>query len=195
MNRRGSHPAFTMIELVLVVVVLAVTAGAIIPRLVSRDRRREELAAAVVRDAVSAAARREDFTSGGAALEFDRQAGALSVLTPAPSKVGEWNRAIVWQPDPLVPAATLAPLELAGAYSDGVRLPESRWRLVLSGLDHRPELRLVLRGSATGAVWVVLLPSDAAGASMFTGDEFSARSAGSGTSVDLDRLGLRDAPW
>jgi type II secretory pathway pseudopilin PulG len=186
---RPRHPAFTMIELVLAIVVLAISALVVVPRLVSRDRRQEEQAAQGVREALSAAARREALTSRGVAIEFDGQSGTLSVLSPEARAEGDWSRQVVWTPDLFVTPASLGPVELVLAVVDSVPQPANRWRAVLSGLDIRPEVRLTLRGASTGQTWVITLAPDSTAAAM------TADGAGASVAVDLDRTGLRDAAW
>jgi prepilin-type N-terminal cleavage/methylation domain-containing protein len=183
-----THRGFTLVELVLVVVVLAITAGLVLPRLVAPDRHEAEAVARSLRDAVSAAARRESLTSEPVALDYDSETGVLSVLTPVPREEGDWSRAIVWRPDPMTPPATVAPLELVKALSDEVPLPAKRWRVVMEAADRRPALRLSLH-AATGQSWTIDLPSDSAAASLAEGDNAPP------TSIDLDRSGMRDAAW
>ncbi|MCC6660273.1 MAG: prepilin-type N-terminal cleavage/methylation domain-containing protein [Phycisphaerales bacterium] len=178
---------FTLVELVLVVIVLAITAGMVLPRMVSPDRHRAEAAARALRDVVSAAARREALTSEPVALDFDSETGVLSVLTPVPRGAGDWSRSIVWRPDPMTPPAALAPLEVVKATADDVPLPAKRWRVVMQAADRRPALRLSLRSSS--GTWTIDLPSESAAASLAEGDTPPA------TSIDLDRSGLRDAAW
>jgi hypothetical protein len=156
--------------------------------MVAPDRHQAEAAARSLRDAVSAAARRESLTSEPVALDYDSETGVLSVLTPVPREGGDWSRAIVWRPDPMTPPVAIAPLEIVKALSDDVPLSLKRWRVVMEAADRRPALRLSLR-AATGQSWTIDLPSDAAAASLSEGDDAPA------TSIDLDRSGMRDAAW
>jgi prepilin-type N-terminal cleavage/methylation domain-containing protein len=188
MHARRRDAAFTLVELVLVVIILGIASLVVVPRIVSRDRRQEEQAVEGVRELLSAAARREALTSRGVALEFDVLAGSLSVLAPRARKEGDWSRDTQWTRDLFVPPAALGPLELTHAVVDSVPQPADYWLAVLSGLDMRPEIRLTLTGTGTGRTWVVTLPPDAGGAGIAAG-------AAGPAAIDLDRSGQRDAAW
>lgn len=189
-DRRG----FTLIEVVLVVVILAVTAGFVVPRLVARDRREAERAAEAVRDLLTGAAQRELLTGRGVAVEFDRESGALRVLTPPPLEPGVWRAEIDYRVDPLLAPVALSPLEISSAWVDGVPLSPDGWRLVLAGLDRRPELVLALSDVRTGLAWRVVLAADGGLATLSRAAD-PTEFAYAVDTVDLDRAGLREAPW
>lgn len=195
MTSRSNHGrAFTLIELVLVVVIFAIAAGFLVPRLIARDRREAERSADAIRELLTAAAQRELLTGRGVALDFDREAGVIQVLTPRPQESGAWRSDVVLRPDPLIPAVDLAPLEITSAWNDGASLSPDRWRLMLSGLDRRPEIVLVVSDVRTGMIWRIVLATDGGAATMSRTDD-PGEFAYARDTVDLDRAGLREAPW
>lgn len=195
-GRRG----FTLIELVLVIVILAVLAGAIAPRVLSWNARGDETGVAAVAELLSVAARREMLTGQRLALDYDGEGGRLRLLTQRLSD-GTGGRPVApaWRDDPLAPAVQLDNIRVLSAAADGVELSSRRWRIEFIPATVRPSIVLLL-GDESGAsnragAWIVELPPAAARA-MVTERHASGRAAPvQGASIDLDALGAAEDPW
>lgn len=208
--RRRVARAFTLIELIVVIVVLSVVAGIAAPRLLNSSSRRAQSEVRQIAELLSAAARRDG--SGGGLGEaqrvvFDADKGVLS-LEVRRARAGEQD-AGAWREDPLVAPVNLENVRLERAVVDGVNADERGWRLDLAPGRVRPTIELVFvadqaggkarrtgsaapaRPAANAERWNVLLLSYAAGAEI-------AGVGGAGAalrSVDLDATGMGDKPW
>jgi prepilin-type N-terminal cleavage/methylation domain-containing protein len=189
-HTRGIRHGFTLIELVVVVVLTAIIAGVILPRLMRTDEREARIEAEAVASLVGSAARRGAVSAQRVALEFiDGRFQGVMLRNENPGSFDEGD--VVWAPDPFLPTLRLVSLSLAGASADGATLGDREWRVELGG-QGRPELLLVLEDSRGGR-WTVLLAGDADGAVAFAGEALPEGYAQ--RTVDLDRTGRGLAPW
>lgn len=187
----AGRPAFTLIELITVVVILAVLSSLVVPRVINWDERRAESGVQQVADVLSGAARRHLFSTQRLAIDFAD--GRLRVLTLRLRDPGSFStNDQTWLEDPLTPGIQLTDLELIEASADGRALPAGRFRVELPAAEPRPEivLRLAMASGRNRREWIVHLPPTADRAAVTTDDDavFDAR-------LDLDRAGLRDEPW
>ena len=199
MTRPPPHrPAFTLAELVVVTVTLAVLAGVMMPRLVRRDGRAAAQTAESVRQLLSAAAQRQTLTSQRLALDLSPGPGGglrLSLLVPSDADPREGS-ADAWRPDPLVVPVVMADAQPVGGAAGDQRLDAARWRVELSSESGRPAVAIVLREADGARAWRVELPSEAVAARVVVIDPGDAGSALTAPGVvDLDDTGMRDQPW
>ncbi|MFM9959474.1 MAG: prepilin-type N-terminal cleavage/methylation domain-containing protein [Phycisphaerales bacterium] len=215
---RGDR-AFTLVELIVVIVLLGVVAGLAAPRLLSTGARRAEANMREVADLLGVAARR-DASSGGQAsdtqrLVFDaeKRTFALQVRRARTNARGETEDAGVWRPDPLASPVNLEQVRLTRTVVDGVAADDRGWTLDFVPGQLRPTVELVVEAGAasasssrrTGASdarrWNLLLLPYASGAEIAelgaTSATTRAGAAGSAQlrSVDLDAQGVGDRPW
>jgi prepilin-type N-terminal cleavage/methylation domain-containing protein len=189
MTRSPRNPGFTIVEVIVVMVVLAVLAGAIAPRLTSSAGRRARVEAQAVERTLSAAAMRDAMSSQRVALEFD--GSVLRAL--AYGTTGEDpDAARAWRVDPLIPEARLTELSLAAGAADLERLSAQGFRVELPRMGRRPEIDLRLIDSR-GVVWRASLGAGAMRA--VAGQELDVTPAAAAGVVDLDELGQGRRPW
>ncbi len=192
---RPLHPshhsrAFTLIELIVVVVLTAIIAGIIVPRLMQTGEREARAEADAVASLVGAAARRAGLATQRIALDFSE--GRFQGMMLRSSDPESFAAAdMLWAMDPFLPTLDLSHLTLVGATADGANLDDNGWRLEL-GAHARPELLILLEDSR-GQRWTVLLSGDGEGAIVFDGENLPESYAG--RVVDLDRSGRGLGPW
>jgi prepilin-type N-terminal cleavage/methylation domain-containing protein len=186
--RRG----FTLIELVVVVLLLAIVTGLIAPRLLDLSRRRADETARSVRNLLSIAAYRDAVGQQRISLEYSQTDRTLALLTlRAPPEGG----AAAWLPDALIPPVALEGVSIRSAMLDGAALDPASWRVEFPRHQPRGSVELVLQsdagvaGAGSPSLFVVsLLPS----ASEATLD------AGAGAvpvPIDLDASGMGTSTW
>lgn len=188
---RTRHSAFTLVELITVVVILAVLSAMVVPRVVNWDERRAESSVREVADTLSGAARRHLFSTQRLAIDFAE--GRLRLLTLRLRDPGSFStNDQSWLEDPLTPSVQLTDLELIEASADGRALDPRRFRVDLPAAEPRPQivLRLAMTGGRNRTEWIIHLPPTADRAAVTTDDD-----AVFDTRLDLDRAGLRDEPW
>ena len=183
--------AFTLVEVVVVVVVLSVLAGVIVPRIVSKNRSQTKMTLNAVRTLLSAAAQRDALTSQAVAIRFDAESAMLSVLTP--SEDDERRRGDdlwPWRVDPLILPVRLDGLTLQRAAADSLELDDDQWILELARGERRPDLTLECLDDR-GRSWVVFLPSGSSVAKVWSGESAEADRM----TIDLDEEGRGQQEW
>jgi prepilin-type N-terminal cleavage/methylation domain-containing protein len=195
---RGSSRAFTFVELVVVIVILAVVAGMVIPRLTSWKSREGELAVNIVADLLTAAAKRDTYSTQRSAIEFDASTGRFRLLALRVRDVQSFDPGgEEWVEDPLSPAAKLEGANLMSATAGIAELDPKRFQIEFPGAGSaqgRPGLALVFADTA-GQQWTVRLPSTATRAEVTPGVSRAGSTTGDSYAVDLDATGRRDDPW
>lgn len=178
-----------MVEVIVAMVILAVLAGAIAPRLASPSSRRARGEVAAVEQTLSAAALRASLSSQRIAIEFD--GGAISVFSWADADE-QARRDAGWRLDPLIAPAVLEELSLVAGTADLDRLRMDGFWLELPRTERRPDVDLHLVDTR-GVAWRVSLPSDATRAIGGPYDEVGQILAE--TVIDLDQTGQGRRPW
>ncbi len=190
-----SPRAFTLLELIVVVLVLGVIVGALAPRLGDSSLRRAQQQARDVVGLLSTAARRD--AAGGArlALEYQPDEKRLALLVLRAPEPG--SRALPsWSIDPLAPPVTLENIRLRDALADGAPLDRRGWRLEFPQNQPRPEIELRLEtGDPPRALtaWSVLLLPGASAAALDGLGSNSPRPVL--RSIDLDAMGKGAQSW
>lgn len=201
MFRAGRQPrAFTLVELIVVTVILAVLAGLILPRIAGNTARHIEAEAQAAQRLLSVAAERDALWGDPVAIEYDDSARELRLLVRRGAGGEVASAGAEWRPDPLLQPVVFTHARLSQAWADGRALPTARWRVAFLPTDVRPELTLQIdpAGGASRegglAGWEITLAPDGAAAVM--------GSAGGGApgvfasrSIDLDAVGRGDKPW
>ena len=156
--------AFSMIEVLVVILILAVMAGAIAPRLVSFTALRVAPTARQVGDVLSVAGRRDRLTSQRVAIDYADHTLRMLILRPAADGVGS-----EWADDPLAQTVNLGPVELVSARLDGAELDADQWRVELATTGRRPLLTLLLAAPDGHDPWTVELAPESAAAEIRRG--------------------------
>ncbi len=189
--------AFSMIELVVVIILLAIFAGVALPRLAGGRERRAEVEARAVAGLLSALAQREALSGRGVALECDEAAGRVSLLVAAEGSADGWATL------PLVNAVQLDAARVSRVLVDGGALPANpagSLRVAMPAGVPRPGIDVLIemagaRAGETGRAWQVSLEPGAAGALVVRLADAGAFAARAGGAVDLDAVGRRAEPW
>jgi prepilin-type N-terminal cleavage/methylation domain-containing protein len=192
---RGRAVGFTIVELIVVIVILAVAAGLVAPRLMNLGGRQARADAQAVAEVLAIAARREDQTSQPVAVEFDAERNELRMMVFAPSE--GTGGVPQWRTDRLAPAAVLRSTLIERAVSEGNELTGVRWRIELSQSSRRPAISVTLRDETHGDRWRVQLPAGSTQVIVTPASANDAMGAMGGVdgSIDLDRAGRGQDAW
>lgn len=217
-----SRRAFTLVELIVVIVLLSVVAGLTAPRLFSSSSRRAESNMREIADVLGIAARRDASGAGSAgeaqrlAFDSEKRTLALQVRRTRQNGRGELEQAGVWRNDPLAPVVNLDHVRISRAVIDGVAADDRAWTLDFVSGQVRPTVELVVESTSGGTTsggsgrsrvaqgprWnVLLLPyaSSAEIASLSATAATTQSAGGAGGSAlrsqDLDAAGMGDRPW
>jgi prepilin-type N-terminal cleavage/methylation domain-containing protein len=203
--------AFTLLELILVVVLISVLAAVALPRFAGGDRRHAENELAAVEAFLAAVAERDELSSEPLAIAFEGAAAARRAGDP-PTRGVLWlqvrrradpsrpDQRPQWTPDPLVAPVPLSFLTLREAAADNLRLDPRAWRVTLTQTEPRPALSLLLAMDAApggaAAAWQVDLPphSTAPTRTAVAGGALRLMPAPS-RAIDLDAVGRGNQPW
>lgn len=186
--------AFSMIEMVVVVVILGVLAMAVVPRMVSTRGREVQATAQRLADLLTIAARRDSLLSQRIAVEYDAREGQLRLMrliSPEP----ESGAAAVWKADALAPAADIGSSRVVEAWMDGSSLDPKQWRVELPQNQMRPAISMVLADAGGQNLWRVDLAPRATRAVVTAGQQPVRGGVEGSEFVDLDASGQGVTPW
>lgn len=185
-HRPRSRHAFTLIELIVVIVLLGILAAVLAPRLGSNEARRAEQTARSLRNLLSIAAHRDAVSTGRFAIAYDSESNSVtleSFRAPSPDSGG------AWLPDPLTPPVALGSLALRDALLDGSALDARAWRIEFPRHQPRPAIELNLEQPSIRAMWTISLLPGAGQASIFMPGRTILRP------IDLDAAGTGHTTW
>jgi prepilin-type N-terminal cleavage/methylation domain-containing protein len=145
-TRRHNPRAFTLIEMIIVIAIVAIMATMMVPRFLSHDRRQLHAAADGVADLLIMFAQREAMSGRPTGIwhDVDRNWIVLMTLDREVDAVGE---PAVWQPDHAVmPVKLPAIVEVDGvqALADGEPIDFSEWPVVTEPGRPRPSVEISL---------------------------------------------------
>lgn len=185
--------AFTLIELVVVIVILGVVGAAIVPRFFARSSRSAEVSATALRDLISAVATRSALSGQRVAIAYDATAGTAEALTwKNRARADDWSARPQWTADPLTPPAALMAVKVASVRVDAINLDPAQWRVDFDPGSRRPALSITVSQADGPRAWRIDLPSGAMRAEMSAAD----REGGvAGAVIDLDAAGQPEEAW
>lgn len=182
--------AFTLIELIVVVVVLAIAATAIIPKFAGTARQEADNAADRVAELMRLFAFRQSMGAQQVALWRDGSDGRIHLLVKdidpenpeAPAQ---------WRPDRFAaPVALPAGLEVTDVRVNDQRVDAEEWNIATGPGGERPKVELRVAGQGVDAT-LVLPPGSPSVVRVDAGrPEPFARAP-----IDLDRAGREREPW
>lgn len=183
---RCARRAFSLMEAMVVVMILAIMATVVVPRLNAMVQRPARQAAIQVGDFLTSVAQRDALTSQPMAIEFSGEQNTLSLLVPSGAP-GEWMRDLVIRPIQLGEAF------LVEASADGAMLDASQFRVEFRAGGARPLIEMAIsddRDAKSQGPFRVRLSPDAPRAVV---EGVSAQSEAGGE--DLDANGKGEQPW
>jgi prepilin-type N-terminal cleavage/methylation domain-containing protein len=185
--------AFTLIELVVVLIILGVVSGIIAPRLLSGSSRAAEADVRKVAELVSAAGRRDTMTSQQIAIDYDGTEFSLLVLRMPTAADAARGIPPTWVRDQLSMPVQLQDAVLSSVSIDGAELDPSRFRIEFLQRGQRPSVVMLFGQTRGPATWTVSLSTGSFRANVFGGEDRDA--AMDVTSIDLDLAGKGEEPW
>jgi prepilin-type N-terminal cleavage/methylation domain-containing protein len=207
--RAGRPPAFrtafTLLEILVVIVILSVLATAIVPRMLNVGQRQAELEAKAVQRLLSIAAEKSTVWNQPVAVDFQLDKSTLSIWTQredARASADATGAARVrWEYDGLVEPVILDRLKISLATQDGQSLSSAKWRVTFTPGQPRALVAINLEPKVDrdGPRWTITLPVGETAASRTTSAD-PTHPAGTGLatqsrSIDLDDAGKGDVKW
>lgn len=204
--RRHPH-AFTLVELIAVIVILGVLSTVVLLRVAGNDSRRAEAEARSVQRLLTIAAERDASSPDAQALEFDGASGELRLLSRRAAATPDDRAAAGLQPDPLLPPVFLTRARITQVLVDGRPLPRDRWRIEFSATDGRPAILIDVEatsgqgsaapgGSAISSEgWRITLGPDEPSAQRVPLRSAAGIAPVVSRAIDLDSAGRGAKPW
>lgn len=178
--------AFSLMEAIVVVMILAIMATVVVPRLNAMVQRPARQSAILVGDFLTSVAQRDALTSQPLAIEFNGEQNTLSLLVPG-DEPGQWRRDLVIRP------IQLGEAYLVEASADGAMLDTSQFRVEFRVGSPRPLIEMAIsddRDSRNEGPFQVRLSP---GSPRAVVEGVSAQSTAEGE--DLDAAGKGEQPW
>lgn len=183
--------AFTIIEIIVVIAILAIAAGFTIPRLVGGAAREVRASADEVASVMSALARRDAMLSQPIALDYEENTRLLRVLT-----LRQLDRGREWATDRLLPSAEITGVKLVSMRSDQQLYTDEDFRIELDQFQPRGNMELVLSDVNDRWFVTVFLSATSLQAMVRDGKPEDAMNDGSmPESIDLDQTGKEEEAW
>ena len=188
---RSSRTAFTLLELLVVVLILAILAAITIPRMVGHEQRTFQLAADEGADLLTMYAQREAMSPKPVGIWHDgaRNWIALVVLDFDPARPDE---APDWRIDPFAKPVKLPDnvhQDGVSARADGEFIDFRRWPVASNPGNPRPGIEIALRAD-DGTVKTIVLPAHGIAPYRLEGFRDGVRVA-----IDLDAEGRDREDW
>lgn len=190
--RRQTARGFTMIEMIVVVVVLALLASMVAPRLVGSARRQAVLAAEEVAELLTLFAHRESMGESKIAVGYDPNAGVIMLLSLV-GDIAEPDNPPRWEIDRFVSPVRLPDnMVVAMVRQDGLIVPTADWMVPVVPGRGRPSIEvLLISGDADLEVTVFLAAHSVNARLVYRGQMDTAARV----PIDLDLAGRDREVW
>lgn len=152
-TNKHSRDAFTLVEVIVVIVILVLVAGFVTPRLTRRSDAPAQDTAEMVRAFLSAVAARDAATSAPIAIEFDADANTLGLLV----ENDDPRVRSFWRRDATSPRVDLSAVHLTLALADGGALGTRGWRFEIAQAERRARIEIELQSRSSGTRWTISL--------------------------------------
>jgi prepilin-type N-terminal cleavage/methylation domain-containing protein len=195
---RRFHAAFTLIEIIIVVILIGVLAGLIIPRMVNSGKRQADFESSEITRLLGVAARRAALSGEIVAVEYDGAGPRLSLVALRETDTSRGPRQ-TWVQDPLVTPVELTAVDVIRATADGQPIGNAggKWWVDFNPSEPRPALWLLVGrpGSDASSQWQVELLPEETSASRRSMDEPSRAASAGALRVDLDATNQGERAW
>jgi prepilin-type N-terminal cleavage/methylation domain-containing protein len=182
--------AFTMIELIVVIVMLGVLAGAVIPRMMRRSDREAEQNVRVLADLFSTAAARSAIAGQHVALWYDASGdGRMWMETSRAASASDFETNPVWAIDPIISEQRADRLTFVSGSLGGRSLDTRKWTIEMVPGQERGMIVASFRDREGTRTWSIVLPPGTLRAQVLEGD------TPRDDSIDLDATGMGEVPW
>jgi prepilin-type N-terminal cleavage/methylation domain-containing protein len=182
--------AFTLIEVIIVIMVIVLFAGMIVPRFFGLNKRAEQLVVDRVADIIGAFSYRDSLASGKAAIEYEHTTRRLMLLE-LEADPNSPDDPPVWKVDNLAPVVEIPDGIVLRAFEDGDQFAEGSFSILARSDGTRPKIEIKVLGEDLTAT--ILLDPWAQGPHIIS-DEL-----GFGVdlpdAIDLDSTGQDREPW
>lgn len=199
MNRPlASNPlcrrAFTLIEVIVVIILLAIVSAVVLPRALDNGRKRAEQTARSLASLLTAVAQRDATAFEPMSVAYEPEKNTIEVRVLR-ARGGERR----WTPDLFIDSVALRDARVRSARLDDNPLGEQGWSIEVPVDRPRPAIEVALeadvaRGDA-GAWRVTLEPGASAARVREAEAAETGHDAVERTVVDLDALGMGESAW
>lgn len=190
--------AFTLVEVIVVLLMLGILSGLIVPRLLRSERRLADNECQEAARLLSAAAKRSALGSQSVSVKYDAESRTMHmyVLQRMPNRRGD-SDIQEWVQDPLVRPVKLVNLSYRRGMTDSQSLGERTWNMVFPPSEPRPVVWLLFaaKSDADAAGWQVELLPDDMGATRRGASEQSRASIAGLLRIDLDATNQGEKAW
>jgi len=185
-----------MIELIIVILLFAILAAFIAPRVLRMDQRRAANEASQIARILGVAARRASLASEVVAVDFDTDRLTVLTLRRVQDSRGRAVRS-EWVEDPLIEPVILGATQVRRAFADGTALRPDRWRVEFPAAEPRPMLSLVLAPprQPESAGWQIELLPDDMSAIKSSASATSRSAQNAWRHIDLDAQNRGEKAW
>lgn len=179
-----------MIELIVVIVMLGVLAGAVIPRMTRRSDREAEQNVRVLADLFSTAAARSAIAGQHVALWYDASGdGRMWMETSRAASASDFESNPVWAVDPIISEQRADRLTFVSGSLDGRALDTRKWTIEMVPGQERGMAVATFRDREGTRAWSIVLPPGSLRAQVLEGD------TPRDDSIDLDATGMGEVSW
>jgi prepilin-type N-terminal cleavage/methylation domain-containing protein len=197
MRRTRLQPgrAFTMIELIVVVVILGVMAAAIVPRMFGNERRAAENEIRQVTSFLSTVASRSALSSQSLGIRYSAADGRMELYSlRARGNAGDFAAARDFLPDPVTLPVRLNHVKLSAATVGGLPVDQSQLWVEFAAGAPRPSVVMVFEFDKRAA-WHVELSGDESQAVYAATELTDNATPRYSRTDDLDKKGASQTPW
>ncbi|MFG0291684.1 MAG: type II secretion system protein [Phycisphaerales bacterium JB050] len=198
-----AHRAFTLMEVIVVLIVMAIAMGMIVPRVSTSTHRQSENMVRAVSSMVALCAQRSVAGSEISALVYDAEERTLRVEVLRQER-GNYDRTDrEWRSDPFAPEVRLETCRVQRVVMDGVSFNQESFRLVFEPGVQRPQVSMTIAEGESEPdgyqrsdqrVWQIDLPSYAL-RPVVSGLSTGAVELGAPQPIDLDAMGQVEESW
>ena len=193
---RPNAAAFTLIEVIIVVAIMAIMAALTVPRLLNQDRHRLQEATDGVSDLLIMFAQREALSDRPVGIWHDAERNwiVLMILDRTEGDEGNYGDPATWRQDHAVKPVKLpaiVPADGVQALADGEPIDFSQWPVVTEPGRPRPDVEITL-STDDGLLRTIVLPAHAISPyDSETGHELAELRS----PIDLDAEGRHREDW